>query len=717
MQEITGTIERLTYYDDESHFAVAALHTPENSEVIIVGTMPAVQVGVHVRLKGDWKRHPKHGSQFEVTAFEYEVPKSPKAIEKFLASGVIPGVGPAFAAKLVKKFGPQTLEVIDKFPERLSEIEGLGEKRKNSLINSWAEQKQLQEVFVFLQEYGITRAYARRVLRTYGNHAISKIKENPYQLAKDVNGIGFKHADLIAKTLGFKQDFPKRIEAGIDFVLYELAGQGHVCYPVDEFVIKAEEILKVTQDLIRLHMGRLLQQGEVEFKKLESGTLNIWSKPLFVSENGISSEIKRLSASAASLRQVEIEKAISWSETIFRIQYAPLQKEALKQVLQEKFSIVTGGPGTGKSTITKAIVAILGKLTNKIILAAPTGRAAKRLSEITGRYASTLHRILKFDFVAGKFKHDRANPLDVDLLIIDESSMIDTYLMYQLLRALPSHAKVVVIGDANQLPSIGPGNVLRDLISSNNIPVCTLSAIYRQAKGSSIIVNAHKINQGQMPYTKNQPTSDFFFFDAKEPDDVRTTILDLATKRIPQKFGFDAKKDIQVLAPMKKGPCGIEVLNKSLQEAINPQTQSPSIFSFRLYDKVMQLRNNYNKDVFNGDIGCITALDQVEQQLTVTFEEQTAIYEFSELDELALAYAVSVHKYQGSECPCIIMPVHTVHFKLLTRNLLYTGVTRGKKLVVLVGTKKALAIAVKNQEVDTRHTGLPDAIHECFSLV
>ncbi|MDB6081444.1 MAG: yrrC [Chlamydiia bacterium] len=707
MQELTGCVERLTYYDKESHFVVAAMHVTgtKKQEVVITGVMPGIQVGETIHCQGEWKRHDKHGVQFEVTTFKLELPKNAQAIEKFLGSGAVKGVGAGYAARIVAKFGDKTLDIIDKEPDRLQEVEGLGQKRIDALQESWKEHQALQEVFIFLHGYGISRAYAKRILRTYGHKAMQAIKENPYQLAKDVNGIGFTHADAIAKHLGFTHDSVERIQAGISYVLNELAGNGHVCHPLDAFSKLAQETLQVPDESIRQHVGKLFQQGEVELRTLREDALYVWTKPLYVCEQGISSEIKRLIVHPSAMRDIVVDKAIEWAEEKQKIQFAPHQKEALAQVLTKKFSIVTGGPGTGKSTITKAIVGISSKLTKKIMLAAPTGRAAKRLTEITSCYASTIHRILKFDFTQGKFKYDRDNPLDVDLLIVDESSMIDTYLMYQLLRAVPNTARVIIIGDANQLPSIGPGTVLRDLIAAEKIPVTKLSVIFRQASHSKIIVNAHRINEGEMPYTKNFENSDFYFFEAQEPEAVRESIIDLVTTKIPEKFGFDPKKEIQVLVPMRKGPCGIEILNRDLQEKLTP---GDSIGQFRVGDKVMQLKNNYSKDVFNGDIGIITHIDS--DAIIVDIDDKSISYTSAELDELTLAYAVSVHKYQGSECPAIVMPVHTVHFKLLTRNLLYTGVTRGRKLVCLVGTKKALAIAVKNQEVATRFTGLPEAL-------
>ncbi len=703
MEELTGSVEHLTFQDPESHFTVATVLSPgQRKPIIATGVMPAIQVGETILCTGVWKLHPKHGMQFEVATYELRLPQDARAIEKFLSSGAVRGIGPAFAKRLVERFGKDTLKVIDKEPKLLSSIDGLGEKKIATLVRSWQEQKELKELFVFLQGYGITRAYARKILRAYGSSALQKIKQNPYCLAKEVHGMGFRLADAIAKTMGVQPESVERISAGIDYVLYELSQEGHVCHPLDLFITRASLTLEVAPDLIRQETGRLFKEQQLELQRVDD-TLYIWSKPLFASEVGIANEMKRLKSSPSPLRQVDIDKAIIWSQEKLYLRFAPLQEQAVRQVLQEKVSIITGGPGTGKSTITKALVAIFEKLTDKILLVAPTGRAAKRLAEITHKYAQTIHRTLKYDFAKGRFKFDRDNPLQTDLLIIDESSMIDTYLMYQLLRAIPSSAKVVIIGDVNQLPSIGPGTVLKDLIASNFIPTVRLNAIFRQAQGSKIILNAHRINEGKMPFTENFEKSDFFFVEAKEPEDVRRTILELVTKKIPQEHRFDAKKEIQVLVPMRKGACGIEVLNRDLQEKLTP---SGSSFGFRVGDKVMQLRNNYSKDVYNGDIGYVTAVKSDEEQLIVQMDDKEVTYEFSELDELVLAYAVSIHKYQGSECPCIVMPIHTSHFKLLTKNLLYTGVTRGKKLVFLVGTKKAIAIAVKNEEVQERYTGL-----------
>lgn len=711
MEELTGFVEKLTYYDEESHFAVATLKCQKFPRpIIIVGTLSAIQIGETVECTGKWKQHHKHGMQFEVDSFRLHLPTDAASIEKFLGSGAVKGVGPTYAAKIVGAFGDKTLEILDKHPEKLYDIDGLGEKRVNKLVTAWHEHKSFQELFLFLHTYGISRTYAKKILKKWGNHALQKLKSNPWLLAKEIRGIGFRLADEIATNMGLTKESLERIDAGIDFVLYELSQEGHTCFPLQGFVERAHTLLGVSQELITKEVEKDAKEGHLEIRQADIPM--IWSKILFSCEIGIAQEVGRLRYYKTHLRQVDTQKAITWAENTLSIEFAPLQKEAISQSLSDKLTIITGGPGTGKSTITRAIVTIFSKLTRKILLAAPTGRAAKRLSEITRMHASTIHRILKFDFTKGKFKYDRDLPLDCDLMIIDEASMIDTYLMFQLLRAIPNHARIIIIGDANQLPSVGPGNILRDFIASRAIPTTQLTTIFRQAQGSQIIVNAHRINAGMMPFTKSQRKSDFFFIEAKEPDEVKKLIVDLVVTRVPKEFRYDSKKEIQVLAPMRKGACGIEVLNHTLQQALTPQREGTRHFFFRIGDKVMQLKNNYSKDVFNGDIGYITAIDYSEEKIIVDIEERKIEYDFSELDEICLAYAVSIHKFQGCECPCIIMPVHTTHFKLLTRNLLYTGLTRGRKLVIFVGTKQALAIGVQNHEVDKRYTGLKTILQD-----
>jgi len=568
---------------------------------------------------------------------------------------------------------------------------------------------------IFLQSHGVSPTYAQKIFKSYGSQSIQKVKENPYHLARDIFGIGFAIADKIAKKLGMTHDSPQRIDAGIEYVLTELSSSGHVCYPVHEFLVEAEKILEVNRELIGARIKNLEGDARIElFDLMQEGKRVpfIWKKKLFAAEIGIATELLRLKRSPCSLRAVDVQKAVQWVQSLLKIELATNQQAAVSQAITEKVQVITGGPGTGKSTITKAILSITEKLTDKIVLAAPTGRAAKRMSEITGKTAKTIHALLEFDFKVGKFKKNQETPLECDLIIIDEASMIDTTLMFNLLKAIPNHARVVFVGDINQLPSVGPGNVLKDIISSNVIAVTMLNEIFRQAAGSQIIANAHRINKGIVPDVRNLPDSDFFFLEAADPKDVLNQIVTLVSQRIPRKYNFDVFSEIQVLAPMKKGVIGTENLNEVLQQTLNPKESALHWGGkkFAIGDKVMQIRNNYQKEVYNGDIGRIIDIDNTEQQLVVLFDEREVHYEFSELDEIVLSYAVSIHKYQGSECPCIVIPVHTSHYTLLTRNLIYTGVTRGKKLVVLVGMSKALAIAVHNDDVKKRYTGLQQAL-------
>ncbi len=708
MDEIYGYVESIVFTESERGFTVARLKEPKKLELTcIVGYLPTLQPGETLRCKGVWKRHPQHGNQFEVQSFDLQAPADLIGIQKYLESGMIKGIGPVYAERIVKKFGLETLQILEDRPEKLLEIEGLGSKRIEKIAECWREQKAIRQVMIFLRGHNVSPAYAQKIFKTYGDKSIEKVTENPYSLAKEIHGIGFKSADTIAKGLGIPQDAPHRIDAGIEHVLWELSNEGHVCMPESELLPAAEGILQVDTQLIAQRLDALVTNGVIV---KENG--HFWVKPLYLAEIGIAREISRLATTPSPLRAVDLEKAIEWVQAQLRLDLAPEQSQAVCAGLKDKLLIITGGPGTGKSTITKAILAITSKITNRILLAAPTGRAAKRLSEITRHRASTIHSMLEMDFTQGGFKRGKDNLLQCDLLIVDEASMIDTFLMYNLLKAIPSSSRLILVGDIDQLPSVGPGNVLKDIIRSQRFPVSQLKEIFRQAAGSSIVTNAHRINQGIFPEIYPKPNSDFMFIEVEEPEKILEEIVNLVATHLPRSHRFHRFNEIQVLAPMKKGRIGIENLNTVLQHALNP-SPSPLIRmgkSFHVGDKVMQMRNNYQKVVFNGDVGRISEIDMAEQQMRVLFDDKPVVYEFSELDEIALAYAVSIHKYQGSECPCIVMPIHTSHFKLLNRNLLYTGITRGKRLVVLVGTKKALAIAVTNEEVKKRYTGLAEAI-------
>lgn len=714
---LRGYIERITFQNPDNGYTIAQLQESGKKEVTcIVGSMPSIRPGETVRCTGKWKQHLIHGRQFIIEECKVEAPADLMGIKKYLGSGLIKGIGPVYAKRIVQAFGIETLHVIDQQPERLLEVEGLGKKRLETIRLCWSEQKSIREVMIFLQAHGVSPTYAQKIFKTYGDQSIQKVRENPFRLAQDIFGIGFKTADTIAQKLGITHDSIYRIDAGIEFILLELSGEGHVCYPVKEFVGEAEKVLEVNTTLIDSRLTALKEEGRVELFELvqdHQKELFVWIKSLFMAEVGIARELIRLQKGACYLRNVDIQKALEWVQGVLKIQLAPNQKIAVSQALSDKVQIITGGPGTGKSTITNAILTISDKLTTKILLAAPTGRAAKRMTEITGKKASTIHTLLEFDFRTGRFKRGRELPLDCDLIIVDESSMIDTYLMYSLLKAIPSHARLILVGDINQLPSVGPGNVLKDIIHSKQVSVVMLNEIFRQAAGSRIITNAHRINSGIYPDLQNHSDSDFFFIEAPDPAGVLNQIVTLVSERLPRKYTLHALNDIQVLAPMKKGVIGTENLNTVLQQTLNPKDDNPLFYGgkkFLVGDKVMQIKNDYQREVYNGDIGRIVEIRQSDQQMVVQVDEREVIYEFADLDELVLSYAVSIHKYQGSECPCIVMPIHTSHFKLLNRNLLYTGVTRGKRLVVLVGTKKALAIAVHNDEVKRRYTGLRQAI-------
>ncbi len=704
-ESLSGYVDAIVYCNPENGFTVARLKEPKKKELsIIVGSLAGLQDGENVACKGVWKLHPSHGRQFEVAEYTVESPSDLIGIQKYLESGLVKGIGPVYAKKIVDKFGADTLEIIDKTPARLNEIPGLGKKKIRQLKECWNEQRSIREVMVFLRSVGASPGYAQKIFKQYGEESIAKVKENPYKLAREVFGIGFKMADTIALKLGFALYSPERLAAGIEFVLWELAGEGHTCYPLVELVPIAAQILEVEAGLVEGAIRGLVNTQLVEQEAM------IWLKPFFAYEQGIARDLLRLMGGQLAIRPIDTVKAADWVQEKLSIQFALQQRTAVMQALSDKVHVITGGPGTGKSTITKAILAVTQKLTEKIILAAPTGRAAKRLTQITGKLALTIHALLEMDFTTGGFKRGKDNLLDCDLLIVDEASMIDTQLLFYLLRAIPSRARVLFVGDIDQLPSVGAGTVLRDLISSGKVGVTRLTEIFRQAKGSKIIVNAHRINQGEFPEIHTPEMSDFHFITAETPEAIQQIITQLVSQEIPKRWHYHPIDDIQVLSPMKRGIIGVEMLNESLQNLLNPSDRP--IFRagkrFHLNDKVMQIKNNYDKNVYNGDIGRIQAFDH--EKMVVCFDEKAVEYNVTELDELILAYATSVHKYQGSECPCVVIPIHTSHFKLLHRNLLYTAVTRGKKQVYLVGMMKAIAIAIHNNQVQKRYTGLEKAI-------
>ncbi|MEZ5315715.1 MAG: ATP-dependent RecD-like DNA helicase [Chlamydiales bacterium] len=705
MDQIFGYVERVTFTNSENGFTVARLQQSRKKELTtIVGTMPTLTPGENLRLIGEWKKHVTHGIQFIVSEYFIEKPTDLLGIQKYLESGMVRGIGPIYAERIVKIFGEQTLDIIDQSPDFLIKVNGIGQKRIEKIKSCWQAQKSIRNVMIFLQKYGISSIFAQKLYKLYGNETVSYLQANPYMLAREMRGIGFKSADKIAEKLGFPKDAHQRIDSGIEYLLTELADQGHVCYPLDELCSKAQEILEIhPQERIQT----LQNEGHIV---ISEG--NVWLKRLWIAETGIARELDRLMNHRSHLRQIDTEKAISWVEKTLNIQLAKKQKTAIEYALKKKIHIITGGPGTGKSTIINAILAITKQLSQFIILAAPTGRAAKRMSEITKQEATTIHSLLQFDFIKKGFKRNRDNPLHCDLIVIDEASMIDTNLMYGLLKAIPGHARLIIVGDVYQLPSVGPGLVLKDMIDSQIISVTALNEIFRQAAGSRIITNAHKINAGEFPDLTTEKTSDFFFLKGEEPESILDKIIELISKRLPKSYHLNPIEDIQVLAPMKRGPIGIENLNVILQKILNPQKNMiPHGAGYLgIGDKVMQIRNDYKKEVYNGDIGRIKMINQEDQELIINYEGHLVTYPFCDLDELVLAYATSIHKYQGSESPCVVIPIHTTHFMMLQRNLLYTAVTRGKKIVILIGTGKAIGIAVSNNETLKRHTGLKEAL-------
>ena len=715
LTELSGQIERITYTNDETGFTIARVRVYGQKDLVtVVGHLISAAPGEVLNMRGEWVNHPRFGEQFKVVESKTTVPATVYGIRKYLGSGLIKGLGPVMAGRIVKKFGEQTLDVIENEIQKLSQVNGIGKKRIAMIQKAWDEQKEIRDVMLFLQSHGISSGYATKIFKQYGNRSIAVVTDNPYRLATDIFGIGFVIADRIASKLGFPEDSPLRVEAGILYILNQLSDEGHVFYPYDPLIKKSQEILNVGRDVVVKALGNIAGQGKIIVEDINKGmekfndiTKAVYLAKFHLCETSISDRLKILLTAPKSIRHVASEKAIDWVQTQLNITLAEKQVRAIHSALTNKIMIITGGPGTGKTTIINAILKIFSRLNVRTLLAAPTGRAAKRMSETTGHGAKTIHRLLEFSFSKGGFQKNQENPLNCDLLILDEASMIDTILMHHLLKAVPPFATVILVGDVNQLPSVGAGNVLNDMITSKAAPVVELNEIFRQAKESRIIVNAHKINNGILPSFENDVSNnDFYFIRQKDPQKVLEIILDLTKTRIPRRFGFDPVEDIQVLTPMHKGVVGAENLNMELQKTLNPAQEGiiRGNRSFRINDKVMQIRNNYDKEVFNGDIGRITGIRPEEYQVTVTFDGREVAYEFYDLDEIVLAYAVSVHKSQGSEYPVVVIPILAQHYILLQRNLIYTAITRGRNLVVMVGTRNALAMGINAHKTQERYT-------------
>jgi exodeoxyribonuclease V alpha subunit len=727
MPTLEGAIERITFHNEENGYTVARL-IPDGKdyEVTVIGNMLGVQMGEHVRLEGEWSVHGQYGRQFKVERYASVLPATAAGIEKYLGSGLVKGVGPVTATRIVRKFGADTLTVIDETPERLREVLGVGPKRVNQIKSAWHEQRQIREVMVFLQSHGVSPALAVRIYKHYGDGAAGVVRNDPYRLARDIHGIGFITADKIARNLGITSDAPERVAAGVAYTLSKKADEGHVYVPQAELVEEAAKLLDVPAPLATAAIDSLRQDQQVYVEPLQGGTglaeeRAVYLTPFYYGEVGVAGRLRRLMDAVED--RCFVFRSFDWPQGLAVVQrdtglrLTSQQQAAVRTALTQRVTVMTGGPGTGKTTCTLAAIRLLDAARRSYVLASPTGRAAKRLGEATGQEAKTIHRLLEWSpGGAGGFTFQRneENPLDVDMVVVDEASMLDLLLTNHLLKAIPPGAHLLLVGDIDQLPPVGAGNVLRDVIDSGAAAVVRLDVIFRQAAGSYIIENAHRINRGQMPEWRPEQSQDFFLFQTDDPERAAELVSEIVQERIPRKFGI-AASDVQVLSPMHRGAAGVGALNERLQAALNPPAAAKSERRiggriFRLGDRVMQMRNNYDKDVFNGDLGQIVALDPVEQSLTVRIDGHAVPYDFLELDELVHAYAISVHKSQGSEFPAVVVPITTQHYMMLQRNLLYTAVTRARKLVVLVGSPRAVAIAVNNNKIADRYSALAERL-------
>ncbi len=700
---IEGEVERIVYESEETGFFVGRLREPSKPELTtFVGNLMAVSPGETVRLWGQWVDDKKWGRQLRIARYETVVPSSVAGIEKYLGSGLISGIGPAYAKRLVDAFGSDTLRVIDEAPERLRIVPGIGKKRAAQIRDAWHAQRAIQSIMLFLQSHGISGALAAKIYKRYGDAAAAVLRENPYRLASEITGIGFRSADKIAANLGIARDAPQRAEAGLLYALEQGESDGHVFLPEDTLLQTAAELLGIARETLGHSLIALVTQQQVVRDRDA-----IYLKPMFHAELGCERLIKRLIRTPGTQVSIHADNAIAWLERTQKIELSAEQRQAVRFAAESKCLVITGGPGTGKTTVIKSLLAVFEKKGLHVQLCAPTGRAAKRMEEASDRDALTIHRLLEFSPKQGGFMRDENNPLDTDLVIVDETSMVDVLVMQSLLKAIPAHARLFLVGDVDQLPSVGPGSVLMDIIASGVVPVVWLKTVFRQAAQSGIIANAHLINQAKQPQFN---TTDFFFVERKDPAKALEAAVDLVTNRIPRKFGLDPRRDIQVLAPMHRGDSGVARINEALQQALNPHGDAVPRKAFRSGDKVMQLRNNYELDVFNGDVGYVAHVDAEARELEVLFDDRRVLYGFDDADELALAYAVTVHKSQGSEYPAVVLLLLPQHYMLLQRNVLYTAVTRGKKLVIIVGDPKAVGMAAHNTSVAARYTRLADRL-------
>jgi exodeoxyribonuclease V alpha subunit len=682
LADLQGQIERITFTSEETGYTVAKIKVYGRRELVtIIGNIINPTPGEIIKMKGEWGNHPKYGEQFKIVFCQTTTPASVYGIEKYLGSGLVKGIGPVMAKRIVKMFKEKTLDVIENEIDKLVDVEGIGQKRIGMIRTAWEEQKEIRAVMIFLQAHGVSSGYAAKIFKQYGNEAIQIVQENPYRLATDIFGIGFITADKIAEKMGFAKDSELRAAAGILYVLHELTDEGHVYYPYDPLIKKCKEMLDIDREIIVKAISTVAVDKQIviedinqDLAEFQENNKAVYLVGYHIAEKNLAARLKTLVNAPQTIRKIDSEKAIQWVQEKLSITLADKQIEAVQHTAENKVMIITGGPGTGKTTIINAILKIFSAVKANIMLAAPTGRAAKRMSETTGHESKTIHRMLEYNMRKGGFQKNEESPLDCDLLIIDEASMIDTLLMHHLLKAIPVTATFIMVGDVNQLPSVGAGNVLKDIIDSGITPVVQLNEIFRQAKESSIIVNAHKINEGIIPNLKSNQDKgdDFYFIEQEDPEKVLEMIINLVRQRIPKRFGFDSVNDIQVLTPMHRGTVGAGNLNIELQKALNPGEEGVLRGGrlFRVNDKVMQIVNNYDKEVYNGDIGRIGSIDEEAKEVKVIIDDRDIVYDYSDLDELVHAYAVSIHKSQGSEYPAVVIPILTQHYVLLQRNLL-----------------------------------------------
>jgi exodeoxyribonuclease V alpha subunit len=722
---VRGMVERITFHNPDNGFSVLKVKPGgRRQEITVVGCVPGIAVGEVLEAVGEWFRDPRHGLQLKADTIVSFPPVSEEGMARYLGSGMIRGIGPEMADRLVKAFGKDVFNVIEDDPERLVKVQGIGKKRKDMISGAWEEQKKIRSIMLFLHSHGVGSSRAQRIYKFYGDQAVGLIKEDPYRLSRDIWGIGFKTADSIAESLGVPRHSLSRACAGIEYTLDRKTEEGHCAVFREKLELESCELLEIPPEIIKEALGRILEEGRLVSQKHGASDL-IYPSRLYRAEQQLAMDLCNLSAGRHPCSISDQAAVLEWVQEQVSMELAESQKQALLKALEKKVLVITGGPGVGKTTLVNSIVRIFSSKRMGIRLCAPTGRAAKRLSETTGMEARTIHRLLEFDPAGFCFTRNRNNPLDGDVIICDEFSMVDLPLAFQLIQAVPPHAALLIVGDVDQLPSVGPGKILRDIIDSSVIPVARLDEVFRQASQSSIITNAHLVNSGKMPRLINETSDgstrldDFYHIECDDPEKGVALIKKLVKERAPMRWGFNPIRDIQVLCPMIRGLLGASNLNLELQNLLNPSGPSFTLLgtTFRLGDKVMQVVNNYDKNVFNGDMGIISAIDEIEKGLAVQIDDRQVFYQGAELDELVLSYAVTIHKSQGSEYPCVVIPFHTQHYPMMQRNLLYTGITRGKRLVVLVGNRKALAIAVKRIGADERLTSLDQRLLEGWNRI